>query len=441
MPLRLSFRCLSPLLAAALGLAPGASARHPAVKKLSSEPHRRLVAEKSGRVTTRSGLRLRLVSDIGSVHIHTQPGTQVEYRVRIETDASKGISREQAKQFNVVLHNTAEGVFLRGEMPEENWARAVWVTFDVSVPQDYSLDVSTRAGDIDAPNIHGRVTLATSAGAITASNIAGAGHLETGGGHITVKDVSGELVAETGGGHITAGKIAGGATVKTGGGHIRLASVGGLARIETGGGNISVGHTGGELVVETAGGQIQVGEASGAIRARTGGGGIRVASLTAPTELHTDAGSIYLARVENAVRALTGAGAITAWFTPGAKNAKPCDLESSEGDIVVYLPRHLPVTIDALVRRGDEHRIFVDQAFALKVSYSDGAYGARMVRAVGALNGGGEVLRLRTDAGNIHLMPSDAASAMQTFQQQLEQLQRQLDRLEQSDEPGKDGNQ
>ena len=107
-----------------------------------------------------------------------------------------------------------------------------------------------------------------------------------------------------------------------------------------------------------------------------------------------------------------------------------CELQSSSGDIIVHLPRELAVTIDALVIKGGDHRVIVDPAFPLKVSYDD-LKGSRTVRAEGDLNGGGELLRLRTVAGNIRFVLSDANTQMEMSRQQMQQLQQQTQQLQQ----------
>jgi len=213
----------------------------------------------------------------------------------------------------------------------------------------------------------------------------------------------------------------------TGGGHIRVASVGGVARLETVGGNVTLEHSGTELVATTGGGQIEVGEAAGLVRARTGGGGIRVVRLSGPTNLETGGGSIYLTQVDGAVKASTSAGGITAWFVSPPKKSGACDFESSDGDIVVYIPRQLPVTIDAQIQQGEEHRVIVDPVFPLKVVYNGGPDGPRTVRAEGPLNGGGEVLRLRTVTGNIRVMMSDTNKQVQIYKEQMAELQQKLE--------------
>ena len=166
------------------------------------------------------------------------------------------------------------------------------------------------------------------------------------------------------------------------------------------------------------------------MRAHTSGGGIKVVRTFGPTDLETSGGSIYLTQVDSAVRASTGDGGITAWFVTPKKIPGVCELQSSSGDITVHLPRELAVTIDALVMKGSDHRMIVDPAFPLKVSYDD-LKGSHMVRAEGDLNGGGEVLKLRTVAGNIRFVLSDANTQMEMSRQQMEQLQQQTQQLQQ----------
>ena len=387
----------------------------------------RLTSDWNGSVSTRDGARLHLVADLGSVVIHTQNSGRVDYRIHLETDASQRDAKYLLERFVVSARETPEGVYVRGQTLDRRCSGRLWVTLDLNVPRNYSLDVLTGGGSIETEDINGRVTLSTSGGNITAGNIGGPARLETKGGHITVKNVTGELVADTGGGHITTGSIGGSASLHTTGGHIRAAGVQGTAHLETGGGNVTLEHSGTELVAITTGGQIEVGEAAGLVRARTGGGGIRVVRVSGPTNLQTVGGSIYLTQVDSAVTASAGAGGITAWFVAPSKLQRTCELQSSDGDIVVYLPRQLPVTIDAQIQMGDQHRFIVDPAFPLKVSYEDSANGSGMVRAEGALNGGGEVLRLRTVAGNIRLALSDSSKQIQLYKQQMEQLQLQLE--------------
>ena len=400
-------------------------------KHSSTDPAQHLTRELKGSLATHPGAHLRLSTDLGTIHIHTTSKENVDYRVSLETDAATDGAVDLLKQFTLAAHETSDGATLRGDVSGKRCSGRLWVTFDVSVPRNYNLDVTTHGGNIETDDVDGRVTLITSGGNITAGSIGGSARLETQGGHITIKNVNGELDAHTGGGHISAGAITGSATLRTGGGHIRVTSIGGIARLDTGaGGNISVEKSGGELVAETRGGQIEIGEAGGQVHAKTGGGGIRVIRSSGPTNLESADGSIYLTQINGAVRASTNAGGITAWFGNDAKKPANCDLQSSDGDIIVYLPRQLPITIDAAIQLGDDHGLFVDPALPIKISYGEQPNGSHTVHAEGALNGGGEVLRLHTIAGNIRLMLGDANRQLQLSNQQLEQLQRKLSELQ-----------
>ncbi|MGD0963701.1 MAG: DUF4097 family beta strand repeat-containing protein [Candidatus Acidiferrales bacterium] len=385
----------------------------------------RLISDSTGTIPAREGQCLHLTTDLGNIEIHTQNSGKIDYRVHLEADASQKNARQLLKDFILHAGTAPGGVFMKGQTGQESSGR-LWVTVEVDIPQNYSLDVSTGGGNVETDDVNGRVTLFTAGGDIGTGNIGGSARLETNGGHITVKNVQGELVAGTGGGHITAEIIGGDASLHTGGGHIRVLSVGGSARLVTGGGNVTLEHSGGELVAETSGGQIEVGEATGLVRAKTGGGGIRLVRITGPSELKTVGGSIYLTQVDGAVKASTDAGGITAWFVTPPKRPGPCELDASAGDIIVHLPRQLPVTIDAQVQMADEHRVIVDPAFPLKVSYGDSANGLRTIRAEGSLNGGGELLRLRAMEGNIRVVVSDVDKQIQLYNQQMEQLEQQL---------------
>jgi len=416
------------LLAATL-LMPGPAAAD-GVEKAKTERQNhagpRVSSELTGTVAARDGQRLHLVTDLGNIIIKTQNSGKIDYQIRLEADASQKDAKQLLKNFIVTANPTPEGVYIRGQSLGRHASGRLWVTVEVNVPKNFNLDVLTGGGNIETEDLMGFATLATSGGNIVMGNVGGAAHLSTDGGHITVKNVAGSLGASTGGGHITTGAIAGSAILHTDGGHIRVASVEGSAHVSTGGGNVSVEHSGSQLVAETIGGQIEVGETSGLVQAKTGGGGIRVVRVSGPTNLETSGGSIYLTEVDSPVKASTGAGAITAWFVTAGKMPGQCELQSGEGDIVVYIPRQLPVTIDAQVQSGDEHHVIFDPAFPVKISREGGANGAEWSRTEGALNGGGEVIRLRTVAGNIHVMVSDTNKQVQLYKQQMEQLQQKL---------------
>jgi hypothetical protein len=418
-------RLVAVLIAIGVSLPACAAADGTAKRAPQSSDGSRLTSELNGSIPARDGQRLRLLTDLGNVVLKTGSSGKIDYKVRLEVNSAEKGAHRLLRDFSVVAHETPDGVYFRGQSFGRQSSGRLWVTIELNIPKSYSVDITTGGGNIESADINGRASLVTAGGTIIAGNIGGSAHLETTGGHVTVKNVAGDLTAISGGGHITTGSVSGSGNLHTNGGHIRSESIQGPAHVSTGGGNISVDHSGSELIAETIGGQIEVGETAGLVKAKNGGGGIRVVRVSGPTNLETSGGSIYLTQVDSAVKASTGTGAITAWFVAPVKPPSQCEFQSGDGDIVVYIPRQLPVTIDAQVQSGDEHHLSFDPAFATTFHHDDSA-GGGAVRAEGSLNGGGEVIRLRTAGGNIRVIMSDTARQLQLYKQQMQQLQQKL---------------
>ncbi len=357
----------------------------------------------------------------------------VRYSVHLETDAPVPMAQHLLEQYSLTARSISSGVEISGALPPQA-AHAVsgaqfWVQFEVSVPRSYSVDVNTQAGDIETQDIGGTATLVTQGGNIRTGKIgvnglrgAAAGHpvakLETEGGHIQVLDVAGDINAFTAGGHIITGNIAGDAVLRSGGGHIRAEHIAGRAELDTEGGNITVGKAESVVNVHTGGGQIDFGEVRGSVRARTGGGGIRVIYVSGPMEVESSAGSICLTRVAGSLRAATAGGTITAWINPEAPSdngvvhlAGASQLSSGDGDIVVFLPRNLAANIEAIVESGGLRHVDADPALGLTFDSPASPNGSPL-HAVGALNGGGPLLKLRTTAGKIRLQYFDSETGL-----------------------------
>jgi TonB family protein len=417
---------------------------------MPGDPGPRAAADRSGTLQTRDGLTLHLTADLGSVRIVAlEPGAPpvVRYTAHIETDVRAPLAQSLLDRYSLTAKTTAYGVEIVGASPSQagrSGANAqFYVQFEVAVPASYSLDVNTGVGDIETQDIGGTASLITEGGNIRTGRIGligfrnlAQGHpiakLSTQGGHIQVQDITGNLDAFTAGGHIVAGNISGDAVLRSGGGHIRAGQISGRAQLETDGGNITLKQAGSFVSVRTGGGQIDFGEVRGSVRAQTGGGGIRIITVSGPMEVESNGGSICLTRVAGAVQAATAGGTIQAWINPdgnssGGKVSLPgaSQLSSGAGDIIVFLPRNLAANIDAMVENGGLSRIDADPALFLSIQPM-GNRNAGPVRATGALNGGGEVLKLRTTVGKIRLQFLDADTGLRDslIREQRERIDR-----------------
>jgi TonB family protein len=388
----------------------------------------RATLDRSGVFSTREGLTLKVVADEGSITVvplDRGASPIVRYSVHVETDLRGNQAQQIIERYSITAKATPSGVEIVGALPPQPPRGAQFsVHFEIAVPANYNLDINTEVGDIETMDIGGTATLVTEGGNIHTLRIGRNGFehafpgrpvakLVTEGGHIQIGDVVGDVSAFTAGGHIVTGYISGEANLHTGGGHIRAAGIGGRAELATEGGNITVGKASKYVSVKTGGGQIDFGEVHGSVHAQTAGGGIRVMYVAGPMEVESTGGSICLTRVAGSVRAATGDGTITAWINPETNSSGPVrlagasQLSSGSGDIIVYLPRNLAATIEAIVETGGEGQIEADPALPLQFSSGPG-----VVKGWLLFNGGGAPLRLKTTAGKIKLQFLDSETGL-----------------------------
>jgi len=133
-------------------------------------------------------------------------------------------------------------------------------------------------------------------------------------------------------------------------------------------------------------------------------------------EVKTAGGSIDLWQIRSAVEAATAAGRILAQLDPADKTFAACEFQNASGDVLVYLPPDLPLTIDAAIDVAAGHDILTD--FPLQIQGDRDNFVQHTLRGRGDLNGGGEVLRIRTIAGNIEIRKLDPRTQEELKQRQ-----------------------
>jgi hypothetical protein len=252
--------------------------------------------------------------------------------------------------------------------------------------------------EIQAPAQTAMLKLETEGGAVAVNNISGKVIANTGGGEIKLDQVGGAITASSGGGNIEIGKVGSDVKAETGGGSIHIDSAGGTIAAKSGGGNLRIGN-GKVMWLETGGGRIQVAKCEGKIKAESGGGGIELSDVLGPAEIQTGGGGIKVGPIIGGIRAETGSGPIYATLARGGIAFTDSRLETSVGDIVVYVPDGLAITIRAAVEAARGQGIQSDFS-EIKV-HGSGQYGPREFYAEGSLNGGGPVLHVHTSTGNI----------------------------------------
>jgi DUF4097 and DUF4098 domain-containing protein YvlB len=358
------------------------------------------VQEMTGDLGAAKNLRVKL--DAGSVRV--QGGSQAGITYVIHRRAYTSSEQQARREFESYRVNTS----VKGDTA---WIVAESSGRDRKCSDDFVINV---------PRNLQSAKIETGGGNVNATGIAGRAELSSGGGNIHLDDIGGEVVAETGGGTIEVGRVEGNVSLQTGGGNIKVASAKGEIKAESGGGSVVVLSGLQGAVLETGGGSIRVDKCSGHVKATTGGGSVDLGEIGGAAEIETGAGSIRLASAKGRVQAQTGGGSIQldgatsvqaetsaggivvkllSSAGSGARNNST--LETSAGDITVYLANDLAISIRAEIEIANGHTIRSDFS-DIHVSSEGGPYGPKTVTAEGQLNGGGPVLKVRTNSGSVN---------------------------------------
>jgi DUF4097 and DUF4098 domain-containing protein YvlB len=354
----------------------------------------------TGSLAAARNLRVKIES--GSVRVTGGSQASIDYSVSNHSYASsEDKARREFDGYKISAYVRGDTAWVVGEW-QGNKPRRSSSEFVINVPRSTEfVKVETDGGDLTASGIAGRVEGESGGGSLRLDDIGGAINAETGGGGIDVGTVGGDLSLRTGGGSIKVGSAKGKINAETGGGSVVVVSCLLGAVLETGGGSIEVQRCSGPLKVTTGGGSIDLGEIAGPAEIETGGGSIRLSSATGAVRAETGGGSITLNGVPTA-RAETGAGGIVAKFVSGAERTDSV-LETSAGDITVYLAPNLAMTIRASIELANGHRIRTDFS-EIRVVTEGGEWGPGSATAEGNLNGGGPVLKVRTTTGDISFL-------------------------------------
>ncbi|HXZ32993.1 MAG TPA: hypothetical protein VEH30_11990 [Terriglobales bacterium] len=341
---------------------------------------------------------LRIKVDVGSVKVNGGSQQSIDYTIRNHSySGSEEKARREFENYKISAYVHGDTAWIVADW-EGGRAHRFSGEFTISVPRSMEeVKIETEGGSISSDGIAGRVDAESGGGNIRFDDIGGPLNGETGGGSIEVGAVASEVNLHTGGGSIKVNSAKGKIIAESGGGSLVVVSCAQGAELETGGGSIQVEHCEGRVRASTGGGSIDLGDIGGPAEISTGGGSIRLNSAKGPVRAETGGGTIELWGVPSA-RAETGAGGIEVKFVPG--EASDSMLETSAGDITVYIVPNVNLSVRASIEVANGHSIHSDFP-EIRVTTEGGDYGPKTVTAEGNLNGGGPVLKVQTVTGDI----------------------------------------
>lgn len=190
-------------------------------------------------VTTSPGKKLKMNVYAGGVKIETWNKDEVEVKVYGNDNAEK--------YFSYYASSDDEGVVVKSTVSSDFSDKRNFnlnTEFKISVPKNYSVDISTGGGSISISELTGNVSLNTAGGSLKLSKITGNINAETSGGNLRYENITGNINSSTSGGSIKVTKFNGNVNISTSGGNIELEGKNGSVDASSSGGSINLSYTG-----------------------------------------------------------------------------------------------------------------------------------------------------------------------------------------------------
>jgi hypothetical protein len=178
------------------------------------ERDNRATSQESKTFTVSGSPRVNVSTFDGAVQVHGWDKSEVMY-----TATKRGDEEEGLKQIAIQTEQTASSISVIATSDNE---RSGSVQFEVWVPRQSSVHVSSDDGALKLDGVSGDITLRTGDGSIEVNDGAGVVQLNTGDGHIQVMKFDGQLDARTGDGSIRLDGNFNALSARTGDGSISL---------------------------------------------------------------------------------------------------------------------------------------------------------------------------------------------------------------------------
>jgi len=247
--------------------------------------------------TVQPGGNLKALTQGGDIKIEISDRPEVHIVVKQVVRAdSESEADEILAKLTLTLEQTGNDVLAEAKYEKRgpgtwfgNWP-PVTVSFVVTVPKNFNLNLNTSGGDIAVASVAGNVRARTSGGDLKFARVDGDIDAGTSGGDITLLEGTARAKLNTSGGDIEVDRAGGPTEVSTSGGDVELRSVAQLISATTSGGDVHAVITEPlkqDTLLSTSGGRVDVQVVKGAgfhLDASTSGGDVNASGLTITIE-------------------------------------------------------------------------------------------------------------------------------------------------------------
>lgn len=386
-----------------------------------------LEESKTLKVDTEKPLTLKVIDEAGSVTINGADVDTVEVKVvKTAYDSTQTRADEEVKGIQYTVEQAGGTVTLRYEIPKSmNFSNNLnTVDFIVTVPHETTVNVDNSFGEVRVADTKGNVEIQNDFGDVTLENLEGALVVQTNSGEVNATSITAGSEAidlHSDFGNVTLTKASGrDINLDSNSGIILLREVRATGDLIT---NTDFGNTKFEngsadsLHIETNSGEVSLVKVTirGEIFVKDDFGDIDLEQASAASyDLHTNSGSITVDGAKGNLKADTDFGNViirnaqsvslsvetnsgTVEFS-GSLGAGPHSIKSDFGGIVISLPADVKLTVDLKTDFGS-----IKSDLPITILLNGKSSNSNSDHIGGDINGGGELLTVQANSGNIRL--------------------------------------
>ncbi|MHC4204443.1 MAG: DUF4097 family beta strand repeat-containing protein [Planctomycetota bacterium] len=300
-----------------------------------------------------SGSKLYVETSFGSITITggdvTECSVIAEICGRAPTEEEAQLLAEQVK---IELETVGSTLTVKADKPSSRNNRSVSISYDITIPQQTSIECSSSYGAIEIANIKGQTSGKTSSGSIDAKNIEGPTNLDTSYGSVNCRNITGDnITLKSSSGSITAEIIKGSAQLTTSYGSITCKDMSeGDLKLKTSSGKIRLSNASfGDCDAHTSYGSIVSNDLNGkSIKLHSGSGSINLTNSSSDTiNLTTSYGRITCRQITTKeIAAKSGSGNLDIACSESTPDEIVADLVTSYGNIDFSAPQNFTGQVD-----------------------------------------------------------------------------------------------
>ena len=260
------------------------------------------------------------------------------------------------------------------------------------------LTLTARHGDVEVRDVAAAARLDVEHGDVSATRVGGL-NLRLAHGSLTVQTLRGDLEVHAEHAGVEATDVSGNARVETSFNAVTLTRVAGDARVKARHGEVQAKEIKGALAVESSFNNVSLEKVGGPVDVTVEHGGLRAEGLEKGARVKASGDEVTLTGFRGPVE--VEAARATVRLVPAGPLVEPVTIGTTHGGIFLEVPPGSRFALEARAERG-ETRVDVPE---LKITRTEGT------TVTGTLGGGGNLVKLTADGGDVTVEPRSAAAS------------------------------